>query len=199
MLTGNELYCTVQLVILGVNHRQPVSYIHEKNMNDQRNDRSVQTAVRLAAWTVERLKRNPEGLSDEVRRILLRAFEVEDRYDAQTIAFGADVMELARLLHEQAKGQANTAWWQHPEMLEALKVAINEYLDWFFAEEVDEWPTKNEAVAAPIKTFKKLGAANIGRSHARQFLNQRELVRKKKEELEKLETQVARLRRELEG
>jgi hypothetical protein len=160
-------------------------------MNDQRDDRSVQTAVRLAAWVVNRLKRNPEGLSDEVRRILLRAFEVEDKYDAQTVELGEAAMELAHLLHKQAGGQANTAWWQHPEMLVALKAAIGEYLQ--------KCSAKPEGGAPPIKAFKKMPPALVGAAHGMAFLNQRELVKKKKGELEKLETQVARLKRELEG
>jgi hypothetical protein len=158
-------------------------------MKSERDTRSIQTAVRMPAWMVAKLKENPQGLSDELRRILQKEFDAQDHFDEATRQLGADVMELARL----AVAQARVPWTVHPEAHALVASAIAAYLE-------AVGPPKSEpGVALPVTRLKPGRGAASGKALTLNFLQNRDAMRRKHEEILELEGKLERLRREVEA
>jgi hypothetical protein len=158
-------------------------------MESETKSRTVQTGLRIPAWMIERLRQNPEGLSEEVRRILQKEFDAELKYDSETRQLAADILELVRFLQSHAKGKATVAWHQHPEMHAALTSAVQTYLE-------HRAPKRGSAVP-PLQGFKAGHGAETGRALATTFIHALEEAHRKRAELEELTARVERLRKEL--
>jgi hypothetical protein len=86
--------------------------------------KTVQTALRLPSDLYDRLKTGPLGVSEEIRRRLVKSFKDQDSYDERTRALGETVMQLDRLIEVNS----GFKWTAHPKAQRALIEAIGFYL-----------------------------------------------------------------------
>lgn len=76
----------------------------------------------------ERARLNGRNLSEEVRARVDQSV-VDDRFDATTQELGRDIMRLAQMSAEGIKWDAGGSWLEDLKHLQALKVAIDAWLD----------------------------------------------------------------------
>jgi hypothetical protein len=80
---------------------------------------AVQTAIRLSAEMHEWLMKSPLSVSEEIRRRLAEAMDL-DRFDKEAQGLALSVMRLAKAL----KDMTGVPWESHPEAAAALSEAI---------------------------------------------------------------------------
>jgi hypothetical protein len=85
---------------------------------------TVQTAVRLPRDMHERLKQSEAGVSEEIRRCVQRAFDM-DALDPDTRELAADMLELAELVRFDVAGN----WNSHPGAHAAFRAAVIALID----------------------------------------------------------------------
>jgi hypothetical protein len=76
----------------------------------------------------ERARSNERSLSEEVRARVDQSV-VDDRFDKAAQELGRDVMRLAQMSAEGIKWDAGGSWQEDLKHLQALKVAIDAWLD----------------------------------------------------------------------
>jgi hypothetical protein len=77
----------------------------------------------------EQAEANGRSLSEEARARLDQSV-VDDRYDKHTRELGRDVMRLAQMNAQSTKwDEFGSSWWEDLKHLEALKVAVDAWLE----------------------------------------------------------------------
>jgi hypothetical protein len=138
----------------------------------------VHTAVVLPPEMIEQLKESERGLSEEIRHRLRQSLDA-DKYDQRTRKLADDVMELSRLIAEQAKLE----WHQHPEVHAALSGAVQLYLE--------HLAPKPEGVPPEIPGFKAGHGVTVGKMFATNFIHNEAARERQLQEVEALKARIA--------
>jgi hypothetical protein len=142
----------------------------------------IHTAIVLPSEMIQLLKQSERGLSQEIRHRLTQSL-VADEHDPRTRKLAGAVMELSRIIAEQAKHQ----WFDHPEVHAALMGAVHEYLV--------RYRPSIEGTPAEIPGFKPGHSTTLGKMIGANFVITEAARERQRQELVSLKARIALLER----